>query len=196
MIVHFPIAFAYLLIIVEGVAIMTRQRTWERAGFALLTLEIFALLAAMVAGVISSHAVQATGASASLLAAHKRDAVLTGLAFGALWIWRSGLLFPARSGGGLSDLAARRRHPGAFSFLLLLIGVIMVSITGSLGGSMVYGHGLGVHSMTHTVIEAHVPNPQSPKGLPPSQGSTESIQRGQAASSSRPPSSMHSPPLA
>lgn len=165
MVVHFPIALAYLLILVEGIAILSKDRWWERAGFGLLTLEIFALLAAMVAGIVSSSAITLNPTTAPLLAAHKRDAVLTGLAFGALWIWRSGLLFPggSTSSRGVAGLIARRRRPGLLSFALLLLGVAMVSITGSLGGNMVYNHGLGVHALAKPpAITLQVPSASHP----------------------------------
>ncbi len=151
MIVHFPIAIGFLLLLVEVAAFMTRDPFWERSGIWLINLEILAIGAAIVAGVISEHSAVLNGTSAAILSAHKRDGVLTGLLFGALWIVRMGFLRPRRpSARGDARNASRGRitlrplRPGVLSLVLLVGGLVMLTVTASLGGSLVYGHGVGV----------------------------------------------------
>jgi len=151
MIVHFPIAIGFLLLLVEVAAFVTRDPFWERSGIWLVNLEILAIGAAIVAGVISEHSAVLNGTSAAILSAHKRDGVLTGLLFGALWIVRMGFLRPRRpSTRGDGRNVSRRRivlrplRPGILSLALLVGGLAMLTVTASLGGSLVYGHGVGV----------------------------------------------------
>ncbi len=83
MVVHVPIALLYGTAGAEALALVTRSgdrdRFWDRAAFWLLTLSGAALVAAGAAGVISEYSVRLTHTTARLLAAHQRDATLTGL---------------------------------------------------------------------------------------------------------------------
>ncbi|MCF8565796.1 DUF2231 domain-containing protein [Alicyclobacillus tolerans] len=133
MVIHFTIAIIYLTTLagITGL-IFKKDKFYTRAFFILIGLSILATMAAGVAGVISEfylttipHGVNA------MLHAHKRDGELTGVllvvAFAAQWMgYRKG-----------------RVSLAAFAFCVL--ATAMVSVTGFIGGSMVYDHGLGVH---------------------------------------------------
>lgn len=157
MVVHFPIAFLYLTLLLEACSYVALRgdRFFARASFWALFLSLVGIVAAGAAGVISEHAVTLSPQTARLLSAHQRDAVLTGLfALGAFG-WRLAARFPRRtSGSGWSILHSGRGRPTPVSTLLILGAVIMISITGSLGGTMVYGYGVGTPSS-----QARAPKP-------------------------------------
>jgi len=139
MVVHFPIAIAFLLLAAEIMAVLRPgDAFYDRAGLWLYALELVSLVAAALAGVVSAHDALPQRGVQAMLEVHKRDAVLTGLAFSGafvLRVWRR--------------LSGRRRRrpvggPSLFSFALQIAGTVMLVVTASLGGSMVYDHGLGV----------------------------------------------------
>lgn len=132
MIVHFPIALGFLVGLFEIFYLVSRQTFLAKTTFMLLTLTLISLVAAALAGVISASDVVTTKTTAQMLSIHKRDAVITGLIFSAAWLWQiSGI---KRPNFGLSW-----PHLGA-----VILGMIALAITASIGGSMVYNHGLGV----------------------------------------------------
>ena len=166
MVVHVPIALLYGTAGAEALALVTRSgdrdRFWDRAAFWLLTLSGAALVAAGAAGVISEYSVRLTHTTARLLAAHQRDATLTGLFALLASGSSSGPGFPrvrvGTRGGGIpwSVLGSGR---GRVTGVVLACGIaaaVMVSITGTLGGSMVYQHCLGVPTATcQPPVHAH-----------------------------------------
>lgn len=141
MVVHFPIALMFTATLVDLVGLGLKRAEIATMGFALETLGLVSLAAAAAAGWISEHAVVITNpAVRALLSAHKRDAVLTSLVFGVVWLFR----------------AARHRRFGLGASWLALAGMVaglaLLSITSSLGGSLVYEHGVGVASVITTVL--------------------------------------------
>jgi uncharacterized membrane protein len=136
MVVHFPIAIGFLLLLAEVAArLRPGDPLFRRAGLVLYVFELLALVAAAAAGVISERYAAPTAGVPQLLEAHKRDAILTGLAFSASFL--------ARLAAGRRR-AKMRGGPTLVSLALLVLGVVLLSITGSLGGTMVYDHGFGV----------------------------------------------------
>lgn len=158
MVVHFPIAFLFLTAIVDLLGYLNddRDHFFARVSFWLLTGSLFALVGAAIAGVISEQSVKFTPATAAILSAHQHDAVLTGLFASAAWILRLHRRYK-KSQMGWSVLGTRRGRPGLLATLLTIGAVIMVSITGSLGGSMVYNHGVGILGVTRGVTQPHHP---------------------------------------
>lgn len=132
MVVHFTIAIIYLAFF-AGLAAVIRKNDafFLKAFIILLGLGIVATLAAGVAGVISESSVHLTPSTAAQLSVHKRDGELTGvfivIAFAFQWI------------GQL------KKKVSYVALLFSLISTVLVSITGHLGGTLVYLHGLGVH---------------------------------------------------
>ena len=153
MIVHFPIALLYLTIAVDilmWVAPPEQGRFFPRASFWLLTASCVAIIAAMVAGIISEQSIHLTPQTQAMLSAHQHYAILTGLCAGAAWLLRVFGRFPRAERGGWSIFGTGRGRPSLLATVFVAGAVIFVSITGSLGGSMVYDHGVGVHASAPT----------------------------------------------
>lgn len=146
MVVHFPIALLYLTTLFDFLAVAfphRRSRTFHQIGLWLLSLGLVSLVAAALAGIISESAAHFTPTTRAVLSLHQRDAFLTGLFASAAWILQVATPFaPTASKAGWS-LAGRGRVSWAV-FALVALATAMVSVTGSLGGNMVYGHGVGV----------------------------------------------------
>lgn len=147
MVVHFPIALLWLTALVDVLAVFggrgKTDRFLDRAGFWLLTLSGAAIVAAGAAGVISEHAAHPSPATRSLLSAHQRDAVLTG--FFALIAWLLQIWTRFKGGGiGWTVPIFAGGRVSLWVLIFVLAATVMVSITGSIGGSMVYDHCLGI----------------------------------------------------
>ena len=155
MVVHFPIALLYLGAGAQGMALVTHSaqhdRFWDRAALWLLTLAGAAIAVAAAAGVISAESVHLTPGTGALLDAHQRDAALTGVLALASWVLQVSARFPARGrswpGSWSLGGTGRGRVTGA-AFIAGAAAAVMVSITGTLGGSMVYRHCLGIPTRT------------------------------------------------
>ncbi|RIV17762.1 DUF2231 domain-containing protein [Alicyclobacillaceae bacterium I2511] len=132
MVIHFTIAIIYLAAL-AGLAglIFRRDGFYVRLFLTLLVLAIAATLAAGVAGVISESYDTISPAVAKILSVHKNFGELTGVlvVIATMFQW----------------FAQGKRRVSKLAFLFSLAAVVTVSITGFLGGSMVYNHGLGVH---------------------------------------------------
>lgn len=141
MVIHFTIALVYLSALAGFVGLFARRDYfYVKAYLLMLGLAIVATIAAGIAGVISeSYVNPAVHHVTGLLAVHKRDGELTGvllvIAFGA------------------QAVLQRLRRVSLVAFIFTLGATAMVSVTGFLGGSMVYDHGLGVQAV-HTAANA------------------------------------------
>lgn len=135
MVVHFTIAIIYLAGL-AGLAglIFRKDKMYPRVFLILLGLAILATLAAGVAGVISESYAHITPTVARILATHKKYGEITGVivVIGFLlqgWKWWN------------KGEDAKVSLP---AFFFAIVAVVMVSLTGHLGGLMVYHHALGV----------------------------------------------------
>jgi uncharacterized membrane protein len=152
MIVHFPIALLFLALLIEILRIIlppSETRFYDRAGYWVVFLSVFACIAAAAAGVISEQYVRFTPAAAKVLSEHQLDAVITILAAILAVVVRSFTRYPdfnKRDKERWTLFGRGRGRPTWLSTLLVLIAVIMVSITGHLGGTMVYHYGAGTPS--------------------------------------------------
>lgn len=148
MVVHFPIALAYLTLLAEVAMWLAEgdtRRFLGRAAFWLLTLECLAIIAAMLAGIVSEQSVHFTPVTSAILSEHQHFAILTGLSAGVAWLGRVFSRFPRSERSGWSILGTGRGRPNALTTLFVALSVLFITITGSLGGTMVYQHGVGVH---------------------------------------------------
>ncbi|MDA8192818.1 MAG: hypothetical protein M0Z53_02295 [Thermaerobacter sp.] len=163
MLVHFPIVLLWTALLVDLLGRMMRSpdRFFDRASFWLTVLGFLAGVVAAAAGVISEQFVRWTPTTLALLTAHQRDAVLAGFFALAAIGSRMWARYPASS---------RRYHQWSFGltgrgrptglYTLLLVGAVtMVTVTASLGGTMVYKYGAGVAHVTY-----HNPLPRHSKG--------------------------------
>jgi uncharacterized membrane protein len=146
MVVHFPIALLWVTAIVDLLAVFVRSRDHflDRVGFWLLTGSGAAIFFAAAAGVISEQSVHLTTTTAALLSAHQRDAALTGVFALLGWLTQIATRFRAADPGAWSLFGTGRGRVSPAVALLVIGATVMVSITGTLGGSMVYGHCLGI----------------------------------------------------
>ncbi|MCY0888596.1 MAG: DUF2231 domain-containing protein [Alicyclobacillaceae bacterium] len=134
MVVHFTIAINYLSLLAGVIGVFRRgDRFFARSYAYLLILSILATIAAGFAGVISeSYLTHISHSAAQMLPVHRRDGELTGVllvvALGLQWV-----------------LARRQDRISWLSLLFSIAAAVMVTITGHLGGTMVYHYGLGVH---------------------------------------------------
>ncbi len=164
MTVHFPIALLYLALAIDimGLFIKAPDRFFDRASFWLTILGFIAGAVAAAMGVISEQFVRWNATTSVILAAHQRDAVLTGV-FAVLAI---GLRFYSRYPAHEQASSSIRTAPWSFwgtgrgrstplSTLFLLLAVIMVTWTGSLGGTMVYHYGVGIRHVSYVNILKH-----------------------------------------
>lgn len=161
MVVHFPIALLYITSLAEFLALITRSarrdRFLDRASFWLLTLSGAAIVAAGAAGVISEQSVHLTPTTAAMLSAHQRDAVLTGLFALMGWLAQAFTFF--RDTRAWSILGSGRGRVTFVSMVLVWAATFMVSVTGTVGGSMVYNHCLGIRAPQCRPAASHTTTP-------------------------------------
>lgn len=150
MVVHFPIALAYLTLAAEALLWVTpsdTRRFLSRSAFWLLTAECSAIIVAILAGVVSEQSVHFTPTTSALLSAHQHYAVLTGLCAGIAWLARVFSRMPrGRRANEWSILGTGRGRANLVTTLFVAGAAVFITITGNLGGTMVYGHGVGIRA--------------------------------------------------
>ncbi len=154
MVVHFPIALLYLTLMIEILGYLLRprhDRFFARASFWTLTLSLLAIVAAGAAGMVSEHFVKWSPKTSAMLSHHQRDAFFTGLFALIAWIVRLSSRFKDRDRSSWSVARTGRGRMNPLSSLFVLGAVVMISLTGILGGSMVYDHGVGILHVTRQV---------------------------------------------
>ncbi|HET9981422.1 MAG TPA: DUF2231 domain-containing protein [Ktedonobacterales bacterium] len=164
-IVHFPIALLLASLALDLAAVIFRRATLVEGATWALLLGAPAAVAALASGWLSEHDVN-TGAAPTLLHLHKVCAVLATIVFGTLFIlrvvWQSprwlGWLRSAFPNVGVVVSAQRWTRAllplvyvktlprGVVTAYLILsvIGVVLLALTGYLGGALVYDHGIGL----------------------------------------------------
>lgn len=151
MVVHFAIALFYVALLADIVARFARQpdHFFDKSSFWLLILAFIAGVVTAATGVIAEQYVKWTPTTLRLLTLHQTYAVLSGVlalsAVGARLMAR----YPRASlRRGWSFGGTGRGRSTGLSLILLIATVIMVSMTGSVGGTMVFQYGVGVHHVT------------------------------------------------
>ncbi|QRF24393.1 DUF2231 domain-containing protein [Alicyclobacillus sp. TC] len=135
MVVHFTIAINYLSLLAGFIGLFRPgDRFYARSYTYLLILAILSTIAAGVAGVISeSYLVHISAGARAMLPVHRKFGELTGvalvIALAFQWL-----------------LARRKDRISLLAFLFSIVAAVLVTITGHLGGTMVYHYGLGVHT--------------------------------------------------
>ncbi|MBA2682597.1 MAG: hypothetical protein H0U76_29915 [Ktedonobacteraceae bacterium] len=161
-IVHFPIALLLVGVLLDFLALFLRRAHLVAAASWCLSFGSLGLVAAYLSGnLVEDHVNRAL--AGNILEMHKTFALITVLTFGLLFVLRILWLSPHILSflSPAMPLAARARKYidtsmpilGSNSrlliglYLLLSVGgVVLLSITGYLGGSMVYDHGVGTPS--------------------------------------------------
>lgn len=145
MILHFPIALLYLAVPVEIAALWWKSEGFlPRAAFWIVTLSCVAIIVTMTAGFISEQSVHWTATTTAILERHQALAMATGGSAGAAWLVHMSRRFPKGTGWGLWG----RGQGSVLSALLVIAAAIFVTLTGRLGGDMVYHYGVGVLGVT------------------------------------------------
>jgi uncharacterized membrane protein len=127
-VVHFPIAWVLLLVLVETAATITARDDLSRAGFALLVLACLSFVPAGVTGFLRAAAMGSDPELKSLMLPHRNLNIAAAVACFAALALRT----------GLRDRFVSRHL--RVSYLLLLAGsAALLSLAGHLGGKMVFG---------------------------------------------------------
>ena len=151
MVVHFVIALFYVALLVDIIGHIVQQpdHFYDQASFWLLLLGFIAGVAAAAAGVIAEQYVRWTPVTNHLLGVHQEYAVFSAILAIAALASRLIARYPHsyRSRGWSFAHTGHGRSTG-LSLLLLIAAVIMVSMTGAVGGTMVFQYGVGVHHVT------------------------------------------------
>ena len=155
--VHFPIALLTLYSMME----MFRFRRvselpwWFHMKAFLVILGTLAANVALLTGEMIAEQLETAGALPSIVSTHEQWAKITvgiysllAAAYLIVWMERTGVLnrlFPEPV-GGFRNIFDRKLFPAAryftksyFAAAIALLGLIALTITGALGGSMVYG---------------------------------------------------------
>jgi uncharacterized membrane protein len=130
LLVHFPIAWLLLLLLLDLVTFGLRRRSWERAGRWLLLLTALSFAAAIVTGLLRAAGMPIEGPVVERLSQHRTAALVAG-----------GLCLAAAALRGLA-LARGWTLAGplkAIYLLLVVLAALGVMVGGHLGGKMVYG---------------------------------------------------------
>ena len=133
MVIHFTIAINIVAALIGVIGYFKKKDPfYERMFIWLLVLSILSTLAAGFTGIISENYANVTTTLAPMLETHQRLGELTGIAlviaFAFQWYFRR-----------------NKKQVATLALVFSIIAAILVSITGHIGGTMVYSHGLGIH---------------------------------------------------
>ncbi len=161
MMVHFPIALLYgsLLTSLLGLAWRVPDRFFDRASFWLLALALIAGTVTAATGVLSEQFVKWKPITIALLSTHQAYAVITGLFTILAIVSRLLGKYPRRADTHRAWSLGRsgRGRQTALSFVFTTAAVVMVTMTASLGGTMVYQYGVGIHGVSFRAFGHHTP---------------------------------------
>jgi uncharacterized membrane protein len=140
-VIHFPIAFICLAPFFDLGCLVFRDRVWlDRAATLLYVMGTIGAGAAYLAGERAAEALSdLSPAAESALADHENSATLTLIALAVVSLVRLWVSWLSRDD--------RRISVGLFRLAAIpvaLVGLALLAFTADRGGSLVYGHGLGV----------------------------------------------------
>lgn len=178
--VHFPIALLFTAFLLDLIAIWRRDRFFERAALVLLWLTLIAVALAIVAGLYAAGKVLVTPTVRPILEAHRRDGLITGGLIVVIVVFRMRTHRLWRRDTPATAQTTRLQDalkPWYSSLGAYVLGLIMISATGVVGGSMVYDHGLGVAVMPAPgAVESAKPNKSpTPSAANPSVAAGKSL---------------------
>src|SRR5579859_6791092 len=169
-IVHFPIALLIVGVLLDFLALFLRRAHLIEAASWCLGFGTLGLLAAELSGqLIEDHVNKAQ--TAGLLGLHKTMALMTVITFVTLFVVRilwfsprilsyfsSTLPLASRAANyiktNLPMIGRNTRAPVTLYLLLSVGGLVLLAITGYLGGAMVYDHGVGTPSGIIPILSA------------------------------------------
>jgi len=130
--VHFAVALVVLGGLSEAVGLIWGRPALLRFGNPLTVLAVPAVGVAVVSGFLAANSVTVTAEAHAVLERHES------LGLAALGVLLAALLWKAWFRGQLP-----RSHSAPYA-LLLLVAVVLVVLGATLGGELVYTHGVGV----------------------------------------------------
>jgi uncharacterized membrane protein len=126
-VVHFPIGWMVLLLAVEGVAFLTGNAEWSRAGFVLLAAAAASFVPAAVTGFLRASAMGSDPEFVATMVLHRN----LNIGAAAACFIALALRFAGRG---------NFRGPSRLAYLLLVaLGTFLVLFAGHLCGKMVFG---------------------------------------------------------
>ena len=141
MVIHFPIALICLAPLFDLGCLILRDQVWlDRAATLLYVLGTLGAGAAYLAGERAAKALSdLSPAAESALADHESSAMITLIALAIVSLFRLWVSWLSRADSRISIGVFRLA-----AIPLALAGLALLAITADRGGSLVYGHGLGV----------------------------------------------------
>ena len=135
-ITHFPIALLFVSVALDMVAIVKKPNLhWS--AWLLLVLGTIGAVVATITGLISHFPYEEDPVLLAAIEPHQYTAFAATAVFGALTVWR---WRPVRRG---SDIGGRSAY-----LALALLGLIVLGVTGFLGGNLLSEWGIGVRGIT------------------------------------------------
>ena len=135
--VHLAIAFLVVGGIAEATGLLARREGWERFGSRLTLLGTASLVLTIASGFVAEFALDVPPAASTLLARHENVGLMLLAVFLGLLVVRA---------WGRGSVPDGVRVPYAVA---LLVGVALVVLTAYVGGTMVYGFGVGTAPVRH-----------------------------------------------
>lgn len=171
MVVHFPIALLFVGVFFDLCGLIVGREGLRRMGFNLLVLGFLSALAAISLGEWSEEAAETMGISEDLIRTHELFAFWTVAAF-TLLFWLRWFL------QGYWDSVRNK----VIYVIVSITGLVLLSITGYYGGSLVFDYGAEVKPLKKHPTSSAAPIHQAPLPAP---GPVEWVTQGLSAPRSR-----------
>jgi uncharacterized membrane protein len=126
-IVHFPIGWIVLLLLVETIAMATRREEWDRAGFVLLLGALASMLPAAATGFLLASSLGGDPDVVNLVSTHRNLNIASGLTCMLALVFRS---------AWRSNFNSTRRW---IYLSFIAIATFLMLLAGHFGGKMVFG---------------------------------------------------------
>ena len=141
MVIHFPLALICLAPLFDLGCLFLRDQVWlDRTATLLYVLGTLGAGAAYLAGERAARALSdLSPAAESALADHESSAMITLIALAIVSLFRLWVSWLSRADSRISIGVFRLA-----AIPLALVGLALLTVTADRGGSLVYGHGLGV----------------------------------------------------
>jgi uncharacterized membrane protein len=140
--VHFPIAFLFIYSLIK-ILPMSRwfpNVSWRQIERVLLVVGVLGACAALATGDTAEHLL--VQRNHQLIEAHSTFGVISTFIFGALLLGEITAFYNSRRRNNVALWLEKVLCNRLFSALLALVGLVCISLTGLLGGVIVYGVGV------------------------------------------------------
>ena len=141
MVVHFPIALLIIGTAVDLLGVVLKREDLTMVGKWNLYLGAASLLLVVATGLLADGAVEHSDEAHEIMTNHKNIGIVVLALFAFLAIWR-----------GIEGQGSEEKY-GKVRLVLSIIGLIFMTYGASLGGRLVFEHGLGVSAPPSGLIE-------------------------------------------